>query len=185
MIQMQVGCPHELTLRHVITVPAPAASLIETKVHHALDPHRRRGEWFDVDADTAYRTIHKVADPIMDELAADLGRPESCDLETLINRQYVSPWAREAVAAYKAGGSSVVRRYERIIHNEAGVAALAAFRAAVLGHAAIERALGKNPSAVREARLALIDGLNVAAAIFAGDRERKLLDEISKIDLHE
>lgn len=56
---LQVGCPFKLELVYESdTIEQPAAH--ESVVHSRLDDCRHRGEWFEVDIDTAVETVKEV-----------------------------------------------------------------------------------------------------------------------------
>jgi hypothetical protein len=54
---LQVGSPHLLTLERAKQTYSPMAGQVERRVHEALGDRRIRGEWFEVDAQTAAELV--------------------------------------------------------------------------------------------------------------------------------
>lgn len=57
---IQTGCPEHLRIYHFAEVEPGAAREIEKRCHHRLAPHRKSGEWFDIDWREAVAVVRSL-----------------------------------------------------------------------------------------------------------------------------
>lgn len=114
MAGFQVGCPDELVLHHAIKVSNFLAPIVESRIHNYFQPHRRRGEWFDVEAEEAAIAIKATIQAAVDDATRMDEGPEGL-LKRIENRYALRGGARQAIDYFKTLHDSalyVKRRWE-------------------------------------------------------------------------
>jgi hypothetical protein len=71
---LQVGNPDQLVVHYSVRVPFGVGKQIESLIHEALIAHHRRGEWFDVDALEANRTVQRIASEFLEANRAEVAK---------------------------------------------------------------------------------------------------------------
>jgi hypothetical protein len=181
VIALQIGNPDKLHIFGKVSVPWSLAEAIEAKAHALLLPSWRRGEWFNINADTAIRTI-RVAKAMV-ESSNDNTDHRALLAETLFPGPR-HPWAGHALQHYheafnSLGGSRNTEEMDRVIGDRAGMAALTAFRTILLNRGKLYGLMVRDQATYGRALAAAGLGLDALAAWYGERQEGFLLDEIS------
>jgi hypothetical protein len=181
---LQIGCPDELVVHHTVAVAWELAPGIEAAVHRKLAKHRRRGEWFDIEASHAVTVLHeevrrrnglamrgaKRRGDVFDELRVQFG---------------LSDWAEAAVADYRLvlntpGGKPDIERRNAIVADAVGLTGLVTFQAVIVQRASIEATFYREPGAERRAKEVLAKALQALAIDYAHRRQEALFAQIGR-----
>lgn len=97
--ELQVGNSEELKLHHASRTPYEIADELERQAHRELEPHHRRGEWFNVDAEYAIEVIERLRKPLL--IGFQVKADRSGDLLLALRARWpLHNHARSVVARY-------------------------------------------------------------------------------------
>lgn len=136
---LQIGNPEQLFLHHAFAVPRHLVKQAEAAVHLELSGRRRRGEWFNVEADDAFDVVVRESCRVMGWHDAAF-RPWQIELRRVLHRLDLSERAIEGVAVYlscrgaeeidaeiaERAGQAAQQVFEAVVRCEATVASFAA-----------------------------------------------------------
>lgn len=147
--QLQIGNPDQLTVHKTFQVDWSRAADIERQIHKKLEKERRRGEWFNVDAERAIKVASGVVGRIEGAIQRQIEDQDHLvdGIARVARRVAVHGNAREAVEFYTSEwrvkrDTKAVRTMNAYIVQEAGAPALVLFEKVVLEGLNIEYALG-------------------------------------------
>lgn len=172
LAELQIGCPDKLIVHKTVSVPYAAAEQIERAVHKHLREHHRHGEWFNVSADLAHKTICELAPEIISETVKrfDADEPE---VERLVRLKLVHYDIKSAISAYRRRMDTPqgVKDVDAAIVGAAGREGYTVFRMVVVEHRQLYTLLHRDWKALTRANESLAIVLNALWDFY----ERKML----------
>lgn len=172
--QLQIGNADELILFKAVPVPWSLASTIELGVHSRLAAYRRRGEWFNVEAEQAIAAVREVASQAEDEHRESLARVDSnMDIWRSLRKRFViHDAAQEAIDFYNSErkvfrGARAVKTMNGYIVQKAGPAALALFQKVLIEDELLTKHVGGDRLARERGYSLLAAAINALAEYFA------------------
>lgn len=183
LTSLQMGNPDDLRILGKVVVPWDLAAPIEKETHHVLRHYHRRGEWFNVSAETALKVIEGVKSAV--EVSNDNHRHTATHLDGIFATYNLHPWARQALHHYHVclntnGGHVDVKKMNALINRDAGTAALLAFQTFRERKSFFYDLQCKDPATFRAACEAVVKAINALSIWYAENRQARLLDKISR-----
>jgi Meiotically up-regulated gene 113 len=180
LASLQIANPDPLYAHYAVRCPPRLAREIEQAAHKKFKDHHRRGEWFNIEAKTAFVELEKIAAEILStnrELADDWG-----DAISQIAMKYpLDGEVRSALAYYKdqaskQKGVKFVARAQAHILKQTSPVDLNIFRVYVE-----EGGFGflQSPTVKERSHAGLAKALNALADYVAHVRQKALFQQIS------
>ena len=177
---LQIGNPDPLVVHYAVRCPSRLARQIEQTAHEKFKEHHRRGEWFNVDAKTAFVELEQIASKVIgahQDLAAEWG-----DIISQIAMKYpLDQEVRSALAYYRRQasrqkGAKFVARAHAHILKQTGQVDFNIFRIYVE-----EDGFGfiHSPEVKERSQAGLAKALNALSDYVAHDRQEALLRQIA------
>ena len=173
---LQIGNPEELVLHHVVQAPTRLLLAVEAAAHREMAAKRRRGEWFDVSVDDAFRVVQRHATLVI-ERAMRRAKADGDLLDELISTGKVDLAAKAAVSSHRLMRSKnalATGRDEQWIIHRCGGEALDAFLRLVIYRESID-SIAKTLLERKRVTDLLVSAINALSDAYAFRREQELL----------
>lgn len=173
LCSLQIGCPDELVIHKAIPVIYGYAEIIERASHKLLSEHRRRGEWYNVDADVAISVVMEVKEKFTTQYLNDQERQDQerdifQRMEARTRLERIGP---EAVEFYQSEwkvrrNGKAIRCMNSYILKKVGLAPLELFKRVVINGNSIEALMRGDRGGIENAYIALAQAVNALAGYY-------------------
>lgn len=191
---LQVGNPDVLKIHKAFPLDSRLAIEVEGRIHTHFSDKRRRGEWFDVEADDAIEAAKAIVEAAAQNLQDTIERAEvGKDIfARMAYRAHVHEAAREAVDFYISEkkvrrDARAIRTMNGYIRQEVGVPALALFENVFLNQLTIEHVVAGRRTEIERGYALLARAVNALAQFYAHRKmvvSQKLWTMSASVDSH-
>lgn len=172
--QLQIGNPDELILHRAIPMPRGVEMAVEAEVHARLAAHRRRGEWFNVEAVEAIAIVSEIAERLTENHYDKLDREDQRAniWRRLRVRHEIHADAEEAVNFYASErqvhrDNKAVKTMNRYIVQEASAAGLLLMQRVIIADDLLVKHTGVERSARERGYAILAKAVNALASYYS------------------
>lgn len=167
---LQTGCPDTLIVHRTHRVDRALAQTVEARAHIILAPHHRRGEWFNVDVETAYAAVEQAMAKTIYERAKELAKPANVvrRLSVMYGLHDAADTALNFYRSISAGPDSWRHRqpYDMAMDSAGGKGTFELFHDVVLSRVSAEKVAARQGVGVGLIEYRLVKAINAMAELY-------------------